>query len=312
MTDLHFRVRGSPGDAIELPIEVRGQNLALVARTTARTPVTVNPGLYFVSALLPDGEELVASVQAQGPSTVVDLAPEPVSAFPLDLVSDELYDEPAEADILDDAAGAAPRAYESAPVQLRLINGNLFDGAYTIEEIATVTPYAGLTLQITSDEATPKPQLLQLLQDEHAPIAVAVPLAADQRCTVTLRPRSSGEWAPTLSLAHPGAELLLNFRTRGYAPQAAAAAGSLTIDAEGMLLQKMKDPIAAAVGAYALLRFAELDRLHNWTRNLYAWFPSLPDGATILGEHLARLGKHQEALDIFLELETRGLPLFTD
>jgi hypothetical protein len=37
----------------------------------------------------------------------------------------------------------------------------------------------------------------------------------------------------------------------------------------------MSDPIAAAVGAYALLRFAELDRLHDWTANLYDRFPYL-------------------------------------
>jgi hypothetical protein len=60
------------------------------------------------------------------------------------------------------------------------------------------------------------------------------------------------------------------------------------------------------------LRFGKLDYLHEWTANLKDWFTWLPDGTAIRGEHLARLGRHDEALDVFIELAARGLPLFSD
>jgi len=84
------------------------------------------------------------------------------------------------------------------------------------------------------------------------------------------------------------------------------------LDAKKLLYDKKRDPIAASVGAYTLLRFGKLEYLHDWTDNLKNWFLWLPDGVAIRGEHLARLGRHNEALDTFLELSSRGLPIFSD
>jgi hypothetical protein len=81
---------------------------------------------------------------------------------------------------------------------------------------------------------------------------------------------------------------------------------------EYLLRMKIADPIGAAVGAYALLRLGELDRLHDWTENLRKWSPWLPEGSAIRGEHLARLGEHEAALAAFLEVPARGLPVFAD
>jgi len=61
-----------------------------------------------------------------------------------------------------------------------------------------------------------------------------------------------------------------------------------------------------------LLAYGDLDRMHDWPGNLADWFGWLPDGTAIEGERLARLGHHAEALDRFLELGQRGLPIFTD
>jgi hypothetical protein len=108
------------------------------------------------------------------------------------------------------------------------------------------------------------------------------------------------------------ADTLLRYQAVGNLQQAAAALDSQAMSAEQLLYQKVSDPIGATAGAYSLLRFNELDRLHNWTRNLYNWFDWLPDGASILGEHLARAGDHEEALEVLLGLTERGLPIFTD
>ena len=98
----------------------------------------------------------------------------------------------------------------------------------------------------------------------------------------------------------------------GQFAQAAEAINSPALDAELLLGEKLEDVVAATIGAYALLRLGELERLHDWTENLRNWFPWLPDGAAIRGEHLARLGRHGEALACFAELPRRGLPVFTD
>jgi hypothetical protein len=83
-------------------------------------------------------------------------------------------------------------------------------------------------------------------------------------------------------------------------------------DSEELVRQKMADPIAAAVGAYILLGWGKLERLHDWTENLKNWFVWLPDGLAIRGEHLAELGRHDEALGNFVGLADRGAPVFRD
>ena len=74
----------------------------------------------------------------------------------------------------------------------------------------------------------------------------------------------------------------------------------------------MADPIAAAIGAYAILRLGSIEQLHDWTTNLRYLYPWLPDGSAISGEHLARLGRFEEACDAFSEVPVRGLPIFAD
>lgn len=81
--------------------------------------------------------------------------------------------------------------------------------------------------------------------------------------------------------------------------------------AQMMLYRKRTDPIGAAVGGYLLLRAGQLDRMHDWPDNLARWFPLLPDGAIVAGEHAARSGNHGAALDHFLQVRRR-LPIFTE
>jgi hypothetical protein len=74
----------------------------------------------------------------------------------------------------------------------------------------------------------------------------------------------------------------------------------------------MNDPIAAAVGAYALFAICRTRPPPRLDREPLQLFQRLPDGAAIRAEHLARLGAHDDAVDTFLKLLDRGLPLFTD
>jgi hypothetical protein len=144
---------------------------------------------------------------------------------------------------------------------------------------------------------------------------VALPLdltaPGANRCSLYARSAPDGHVSVEPHLPDSSADLLVRFLSEDLLQEAATAIQFDVVPSERLLRDKMADPIGAAVGAYALLRFGELDRLHEWTENLRSFFPFLPDGVAIRGEHLARAGQHREALGVFLELAQRGLPIFT-
>ena len=135
--------------------------------------------------------------------------------------------------------------------------------------------------------------------------AVNIALPASTRgCTVAIRREPDRYWLEV----HPDnstANVLLGYAQNNLAQQQASTAKQLLFD-------KVDDPIAASIGAYSLLRFGEVERLHDWTQNLMDWFAWLPDGAAIRGEQLARLGDHKSAAPAFLQAVNRGLPVFSD
>jgi hypothetical protein len=73
-------------------------------------------------------------------------------------------------------------------------------------------------------------------------------------------------------------------------------------DVDQMLMEKGHDPIAAAVGAYSLLRFSTLDRLHHLAGEPPKLVPMDARGSAVRGGHLAREGHHAAALQAFVEL----------
>jgi hypothetical protein len=107
------------------------------------------------------------------------------------------------------------------------------------------------------------------------------------------------------------ADTLLAYAERSRFAEAAEVMRAAELSEE-LLLHKRRHPVAAAVGALWLLRLGELERLHDWTRNLCNWFPLLPDGLVIRAEHLSRMGQREEALELLLGLPSRGLPVLAD
>jgi hypothetical protein len=151
------------------------------------------------------------------------------------------------------------------------------------------------------------PTYVQLFQSGFPVKNYAVPIASGDRCTVRLL-RADRELHMDITLANPDANLLLRYVGSNMLYEVAQIAESPAILAQNLLAGKFEFPIGAAIGGYVLLRLGELDRLHDWTRNLYKIFPWLPDGAVIFAEHQARIGQHNEALKALLELPKRGLP----
>lgn len=133
-----------------------------------------------------------------------------------------------------------------------------------------------------------------------------------------------------LSPQQPGpAGAVANAWSRMRALDAAAAAGSFgksklaaKLDAAfgsggSALASKSDSPLAAAIGAVLLLKGNRFDLMHDWTRNLANWFPSLPDGVVLWTEQSRRMAAGKE-LDpeliswLVQELSSRCLPFTAD
>lgn len=231
---------------------------------------------------------------------------------------------PEEAPAAREAASALPATPEAPPlseIRLRLFRGNVLAGrALPVPADQLAQPLRderGIRLQIPGvDEVS----YLQVLLPGQPALNLTLPACSGEFCEVVLIPLSAAAAGDMESLVvevylgNVDANALLRYRAQGLTSDAAATTASedQAVSAKRLLHGKAREPVAAAIGAYALLRFNRLDRLQDWAENLYDGSRTLPDGAAILGEHLARQGEHAEALKIFLSLAERGLPLFTE
>jgi hypothetical protein len=108
------------------------------------------------------------------------------------------------------------------------------------------------------------------------------------------------------------ADTILNYLCRGDFA-AAAAMAEWADESEQLLMSKMSDPYAAAVGAYLLLKLQRFDQLRDWTRNLANSFSFLSDGCVLWASQLIQQSPDKEhEIRKYLMLATeRGLPVYT-
>jgi len=102
------------------------------------------------------------------------------------------------------------------------------------------------------------------------------------------------------------------YLTRGdyYAAETMA---SWADEAAEMLDEKQRNPYAAAVGAYLLLRLERFDLMRDWAYNLATWFPFLSDGCVIWAwQNIRQRNDPTVAQHFLLEAVTRGLPVHTE
>ena len=199
--------------------------------------------------------------------------------------------------------------------RLRNFRGNVLLGDYKEEGdwSRVVKPLTQTDDMVELDfNGDSRGQIVQLLQTGEPPVNVVIPTWHGNGCRLVLKKQPDARYTLEVHLQHVEAELLLRYWEQGRWQLAAGVTDSPAVSAEALLRKKREQPIAAAVGAYALLRLGELERLHDWSGNLMKWFEWLPDSAAIRGEHLARTGDHKEALRAFCKLRERGLPYFSD
>jgi len=305
---------------LDVPLEIRDENMSLVANTLASQSVQVEPGTYIVTATLPAGQRVSKVVQAHGFHQEISLDVPSAQASPHEWREVDHYFASARAQrsvrtmkagsslsniVIRDIGGL--ESFTPKPILpaacLRMFGGNLLkDALHAMAVDAVRTRFEGDIVHLRCGPAQ-ELRIVQMVQTGRAPVNIALPVSR-YGCTIVVRRELERYWTEV----HPEDEqsnLLLGYTQNRMLQQQETVA-------EGLLNRKREDPIAAAVGAYALLRTGELDRLHHWTDNLAHWFEWLPDGAAIRGEHLARLGRHDEALVSFLKVFQRGLPLFSD
>lgn len=310
-TNFHGNLSGS-----SVPVEIRTRSLALVKLTNSRETVTLEPDMYVVKAVLPAGQEIVQVVDLKR-SAHVTLEPEEEDRSPHEYLEAATFAgaprlrtlstrrAKATASSLDDefvpesfSVAKAPRAW------MRCVDAHALYGEPTVSKMQPQIADCDPNVAVASFPRAKQTMYLQLFQQGRPVVNVALPVSDNYGCRLVIHRETDRYWIEP-QLLNADAMLLLGYRQNRALQHEAAKA-------EDLLRQKLWDPIGAAVGSYSLLSFGKLDLLHDWTRNLKNWMPWLPDGAAIRGEHLARLGEHQKAVRAFLEIEKRGLPVFTD
>ncbi|MCP4072977.1 MAG: hypothetical protein GY742_14765 [Hyphomicrobiales bacterium] len=99
---------------------------------------------------------------------------------------------------------------------------------------------------------------------------------------------------------------------RNSADSLKAELGEKTISAA--VFGKRLNPLAAAAGSLVAVACSPIESFNiqeQWLRNLSEWFPSLPDGAIILGRHLHKHGEIDEARECYRIALERGVPGFS-
>ncbi|MDZ4820667.1 MAG: DNA/RNA non-specific endonuclease [Planctomycetota bacterium] len=232
--------------------------------------------------------------------------------------------QPILADFGNDAdISVTAQSMAAAPTRLtvRWFMGNVLAKAASVINGGTILAPNNLAIDIPSEVLGGSgPIICQLHQDGQAPSNMCVPLPPAEyglqppKLTLLAPEPQIPRFRLDVQLQHSVANLLAHYLRGSMLSEARETVSSSTLSAQELLENKRQDPIAAAVGAYAILRVgeqAQKNELQQWSSNLMNWFPWLPDGVVIRGEQLARSGLHAEALAAFIELNNRGLPLFS-
>jgi hypothetical protein len=299
---------------IELPVEIRTSDSTLLRRLMSSESIDVEPGMYVVATKLPAGKEIKRVINVTDREMTVDLMPPQLRNTVMEVATFLASERGVLADVRAAAAKLKPHSRRLGALlgvasrmlnrdeSLRILAGNPLDGPLTPADVELErTGGADNVVQYRVPPAA-RPLFLRSVQPSRPTVTFALPVSDRAGCVVAVHREPERVWVE-VHVDHPEASLLL-----GY--QQSKSGSEETALAERLLAGKLEDPIAATIGAYSLLRYGRLEHLHDWTANLAQWFPWLPDAAAIRGEHLARLGRHADALAAFVALP--GLPMFSD
>jgi hypothetical protein len=301
-------------------VEILDRKLTRKGRTTFAKPVSLDDGRYIAQATLPDGQVLSTTFEVKdGGDTVARLVPDQDASdgtYENQAVAAGATPESVRAGITISASPppgkmarqAATRGISRFPAgNYRLLTGNFLEsGLYSVQD-GWRTTFADAPIPLRGTE---RPVTLQV-QCEAAPVVnIMAPLIPGEPGTLTWH-LQGGRVLLDLTFSNPDVTTLLGHAAAGRIAEAAAAISKGTAIARKQLDGLPDHPICAVICAYVLLRTNQPQRLEGWVQGLADAFTWLPDSLLVLAEHLARLGKHDEAFNALLNLSERGLPFFS-
>lgn len=188
----------------------------------------------------------------------------------------------------------------------------LHGGRWKGQEVEAVERHRDDGMQQWVLDVPSSSQLLQIGGEEVAWRLVSLPPGGRVRVALT---RTAGEKGDSLDItvgrSQPDNELIMSYLARGAIAEAGRL-GEVWNAADLVLYAKKRDPVAAAAGAYLLLKNRRLQARRKWVDNLVEWFPHLPDGA-IVSAALALQRDDATEFEIRTKLDlalNRGLPVF--
>ena len=287
-----------------LPIEVRDEKLFLRARGVSDDTLEVPPGRYYVTALLPDGDQFTVDglvVVNPGENKQVNIPLSDVT-FPRTLETTDTL-----ADLFWKISHPVTQYFFRQ--SFAILRGNWL-----------AEKFPGTVSQVPLKR---EPTTRSNLDIPFSREAVWIEIDRSKRYNYFSVPVDEGgsttvKWSLdldteklTLDLDFHDGELnsLLDFVEKSKANEARSISRTL-VTRPDYYATKKQSPLRAALGAYVLIRANQLDGLDEWTSNLLASHSWLPDALAIRVEYLARSGRHPEALKLLLDVPKSGAPLF--
>ena len=288
MTKVTIELNLNDGILLPLPIEIRRLDLALVGRGISTQQFDLNEGSYFVTSTLPEGQRLFGQAMVTGPKTTILLSMDSdfgqSGAYDVDRYQDDDVD---------------------SSVKIRQFRGNIISDELVYESRSFVTP---LSFYV---RGSPSTTIIQVLKRGIAPLNILIPAYPSDECEVLIHPAREGPLRFEVRFVDSSANLLFRYLTNGYLREAATLVQSRHFIIDHAPIEQA----SLLITLYTLLRIGELWELIRMIDDSGHWSHSSlrsPDSSVIRGEVLARLGRHHEAFEAFMELGARGVPVFTD
>lgn len=285
-----------------LPVQVRDvQKLVLAGSGVSGHSISLPPGRYLVTAMLPDGRLATAE-------EIVELGPGDARKVDLALPSFELPRSLINTVTLGDRFKELARPVTDlfASTTASLVTGNwLLKYGTGAGPVVEREPTSRSSLEVTKAWSWIE------LERESECTYLAVPVEEGRSTVVQWSVDSDGGVADLKFDFGDGQlnsffDFVLNDQSQG-----ARAIGRSVIDrSDEYLDQKRRSPLLAVLGAYVLLRANMIEDMDVRTDNLMRWFPWLPDALAIRIEYLARQSQHGLASSLMLEAPARGIPWF--
>jgi hypothetical protein len=286
-----------------LPIEIRDEKLILRARGVSDDSLEVPPGRYYVTALLPNGDQSTVD------GVIVEAGENKQLNIPL---SDVVFPATLQTtDTLSDSLWEISRPVTQYFFRqsFAILRGNWLAGKFpgTVSQVPLKRePTTRSNLDIPFSREAVWIEIERSKRYNYFSVPVDEGGSTTAKWSLDLKTDKL-----TLNLDFHDGELnsLLDFVEKSKANEARSISRTL-VTRPDYYATKKQSPLRAALGAYVLIRANQLDGLDEWTSNLVTSHSWLPDAFAIRVEYLARSGRHPEALKLLLEIPKSGTPLF--